>query len=138
MINVIDDNGIETLDLESYLSSFKNVRVNKDLTIRVGLFTVESIQESTAVGQAYQERKKKAEKEGKPLDEMEVYTNLVDQMMCVLKKDNPELKREQIANLPPAAINSLFRFLMKHGMGLEKGLGNEELQKVAQDTTASV
>lgn len=125
MINVIEEkNGVRMLDVETYLNTFQKIRISKDLTLQVGKFTVEDIAQTKALGQEFLERQKKAEEEGAPLEEKEVFGNLIDQMMVVLKKDNPALERTHLEGLPPAAINHIFKFLLKEGMGLEKGNGN--------------
>lgn len=130
------DDGVRMLDVETYLNTFSKIKISKDLTLRVGKFTVEDIAKTKAIGQAFIERQEQATKNNTPLDESEVFGNLIDQLMVVLEKDNPGLERASLEQMPPAAINSIFKFVLAEGMGLEKGLGNAEAVVKPQTITA--
>ncbi len=138
MIDVVQgEDGVRMLDVDTYLNTFQKIRISKDLTLQVGKFTVDDIAKTKALGQAFIEKQKQAEVDKKPLDESEVFGNLIDQLMIVLKRDNPSLERNQLEHLPPAAINGIFSFVLKEGMGLEKGLGNVTAEAVKTATTSA-
>lgn len=137
MINVIEgEDGVRMLDVDAYLTTFQKIRISKDLTLQVGKFTVDDIAKTKALGQEFLEKQKQSEADGKPLDEAEVFGNLIDQLMIVLKRENPALERSQLEHLPPAAINGIFKFVLSEGMGLEKGLGNATAEAVKTATTS--
>jgi hypothetical protein len=138
MINVIEeDNGVRMLDVETYLNTFQKVKISKDLTLRVGKITVEQMAKTKALGQELKAKQKEVEEKGETLDESILYDNIVDQMMVVLEGNNPELERSQLAGLPPAAINQVFKFLLKEGMGLGEGLGNSTAEVAVNATTTA-
>jgi hypothetical protein len=139
MINVVQgEDGVRMLDVDAYLNTFQKIRISKDLTLQVGKFTVDDIAKTKALGQGFIEKQKQSEADGKPLDEGEVFANLIDQLMIVLKRDNPTLERSQLADLPPAAINGIFKFVLQEGMGLEKGLGKDTVEAVKTATTSAL
>ena len=125
------------LDVETYLNTFQKIRISKDLILQVGKFTVEDIAQTKAIGQKLQDKKKAADDAGETMDESEAFANIIDQMMVVLKRDNPSLKRSQLEQLPPAAINGVFKFLLKEGMGLGEGLGNATVEAAKPAITSA-
>jgi hypothetical protein len=134
MINVIEEDGVRILDVETYLKTFQKIQIGENLSLKIGKITVDELAQTKALSYQLGERKKELEKEGKELAEKEVYANLIDQMMVVLKKHNPKLERSVLEDLPPAAINGIFKFILSEGMGLEKGRGKEV---VAAEKTAT-
>jgi hypothetical protein len=138
MINVIEgDDGVRMLDVDAYLNTFQKIRISKDLTLQVGKFTVDDIAKTKALGQEFLEKQKQSESDGQPLDEAEVFANLIDQLMIVLKRENPTLERNQLEHLPPAAINGIFKFVLKEGMGLGEGHGSATVEAVKTATTSA-
>lgn len=137
MIDVVQgEDGVRMLDVDTYLNTFQKIRISKDLVLQVGKFTVDDIAKTKALGQEFLEKQKQSEADGKPLDESEVFGNLIDQLMIVLKRDNPTLEKKHLDNLPPAAINGIFKFVLKEGMGLGEGLGNVTAEAVKTATTS--
>lgn len=134
MINVIEEDGVRILDVETYLKTFQKIQIGENLSLKIGKITVDELAQTKALSYQLGERKKELEKDGKELEEKEVYANLIDQMMIVLKKHNPKLERSVLEDLPPAAINGIFKFILSEGMGLEKGRGKEV---VAAEKTAT-
>jgi len=139
MIDVVQgEDGVRMLDVDTYLNTFQKIRISKDLVLQVGKFTVDDIAKTKALGQEFLEKQKQSEADGKPLDESEVFGNLIDQLMIVLKRDNPTLEKKHLDNLPPAAINGIFKFVLKEGMGLGEGLGNATVEAVKTATTSAL
>ena len=120
-------NILQFLNFVSYKYKLPFDKLQKDL---------EDFAKTEAIGQQRQERVKELEENGEKPSQADVFGNLVDQMMAVLKKDNPTLEREQLASLPPAVINGIFKFILKEGMGLEKGHGKDMEAEKTVDTSA--